>query len=141
MRVACRPVLVLFSVCVFATSLHATSGSRMKICYRQPNGNENYKIGPGDVIDVIVSKNERLSRAGLRVNNKERFSFAMMDTDMPAACLTERQLADAVKEKYEIPCRPVCKCCGKEFNSNPSRRDRGGKFPWTLSIEAVNPPG
>src|SRR5215204_3635306 len=39
--------------------------------------NENYKIGPGDIIDITVSKNLELSRSGLRVSNKGTIQLAM----------------------------------------------------------------
>ena len=92
---------------------------------------ENYKIGPGDVIDVIVSKNDILSRTGVRVNNLGTVQLAMMDADMPAACLTERQLADAVKEKYlKLMVDPYVNVAVREFNSNP-----------VAVLGAVNSPG
>ena len=92
---------------------------------------ENYKIGPGDVIDVIVSKNDILSRSGVRVSNLGTVQLAMMDADMPAACLTERQLADAVKEKYlKLMVDPYVNVAVREFNSNP-----------VAVLGAVNSPG
>lgn len=97
----------------------------------EPIANENYKIGPGDVIDVVVSKNETLSRTGLRVSNLGTIQLAMMDTDMPAACLTERQLADAIKERYrKYLVDPYVNVSVREFNSYP-----------VAVIGAVNSPG
>ena len=73
--------------------------------------NENYRIGPGDILDVVVSKNDTLSRTGLRVSNQGTIQLAMLEYDVPAACLTERQLADAIKDKYRkwtsFPLSPV----------------------------------
>lgn len=92
--------------------------------------NENYKIGPGDVLDVVVSKNE-LSLTGLRVSNQGTIQLKMLDDDVPAACLTERQLADAVKEKYrKYLVNPYVNVSVREFNSNP-----------VAVIGAVNSPG
>jgi polysaccharide biosynthesis/export protein len=97
----------------------------------QSIANDNYRIGPGDVIDVLVSKNDTLSRTALRVSNLGTIQLAMMDTDMPAACLTERQLADAVKEKYrKYLVDPYVNVSVREFNSNP-----------VAVIGAVNSPG
>lgn len=80
----------------------------------------NYKIGPGDVIDVTVSKNEVLTRTGLRVSNLGTVQLAMMDTDMQAACLTERQLADRIKEEYrKYMVDPFVNVAVREFNSSP----------------------
>lgn len=82
--------------------------------------NDNYKIGPGDVIDVVVSKNDTLTRTGLRVSNLGTVQLAMLDADVPAACLTERQLADSVKEKYRKYLNdPFVSVSVREFNSSP----------------------
>lgn len=91
---------------------------------------ESYKIGPGDVIDVMVSKSE-LSRSGVRVSNLGTIQLAMMDNDLPAACLTERQLADAIKEKYrKFLVEPYVSVSVHDFNANP-----------VAVIGAVNSPG
>lgn len=104
--------------------------------------NENYKIGPGDVIDVLVSKNETLSRSGLRVSNQGTIQLAMMDTDFPAACLTERQLADALKEKYrKYLVDPYVNVTVREFNSNPvaviGAVNSAGRFQLQRAIRLV----
>lgn len=93
--------------------------------------NENYQIGPGDIIDVIVSKNETLSRSGLRVGNRGTIQLAMLDQDLPAACLTERELADVIKDRYrKYLVDPYVNVAVREFNSNP-----------VSVIGAVNSPG
>ncbi len=92
---------------------------------------ENYKIGPGDMIDVLVSNNEKLSRSGLKVSNRGTVQLAMIDTDFDAACLTERQLADAIKEKYrKFLVDPYVNVAVRESNSNP-----------VAVLGAVNSPG
>src|SRR4051812_100384 len=55
---------------------------------------QNYRIGPGDVIDVIVSQSAALSRTGIRVNNEGLITLPMLDNDIHAGCKTERELAD-----------------------------------------------
>ena len=93
--------------------------------------NDNYRIGPGDLLDVIVVRNDQLSRAGVRVSNTGTIQMPMTDTDMPAACLTERQLADAIKDKYKkYLIDPYVNVSVREFNSNP-----------VAVIGAVNSPG
>lgn len=93
--------------------------------------NENYRVGPGDVLDVVVSKNDTLSRNGLRVSNKGTIQLPMLDSDVPAACMTERQLADSIKEKYRrYLVSPYVNVTVREFNSNP-----------VAVIGAVNSPG
>ena len=81
---------------------------------------ENYRIGPGDVIDIVVSKNDTLSRAGVRVNNQGMIQLPMIDGDVSAACRTERELADQIREKYKkYLLYPYVIVAVKEFNSTP----------------------
>ena len=121
-----------FTVCISMTVLCLFLGSNLLgQTPTETAANENYKIGPGDVIDVVVSKNEMLSRTGLRVSNLGTVQLAMMDIDLPAACLTERQLADAIKEKYrKYLVDPYVNVSVREFNSNA-----------VAVIGAVNSPG
>jgi polysaccharide export outer membrane protein len=93
--------------------------------------NENYRIGPGDILEVTVSKNDTLSRNGLRVTNKGTIQMPMLDSDISAACLTERELADVLREQYrKYLVTPYVTVTVREFNSNP-----------VAVIGAVNAPG
>src|SRR4051794_10137380 len=49
----------------------------------------NYKIGVGDVLKVLVLKQDILSQDNLRVSNDGAIRMPMLDTAIPAACLTE----------------------------------------------------
>lgn len=92
---------------------------------------DNYRIGPGDIIDIIVSQNETLSRSGVRVNQKGTIQIPMFDQDIQAACLTERELADFIRDKYrKYLVSPFVNVAVKEFNSSP-----------VALIGAVNSPG
>jgi polysaccharide export outer membrane protein len=91
----------------------------------------NYKIGPGDVIDILVTKNETLSRTGVRVSSQGTIQLPMLDNGVQAACQTESQLADRVKEEYKkYLVSPSVNVSVREFNSNP-----------VAVIGAVNSPG
>jgi len=93
--------------------------------------NDNYRIGPGDLLDIIVVRNDVLSRTGVRVSNTGTIQIPMADADIPAACLTERQLADAIKERYKkYIIDPFVNVAIREYNSNP-----------VAVIGAVNSPG
>ncbi len=82
--------------------------------------NKNYRIGPGDVIDVVVSQSTALTRTGVRVNNHGMIQLAMLDEDIPAACRTERELAEQVKEKYKkFVLNPYVTVAVQQFNSSP----------------------
>ena len=128
--VARRSLLVTVVVCVFLIT-PSLGQDPLADSAARPVANENYKIGPGDVIDVIVSKNDVLSRTGLRVTNQGTIQLAMMDSDVQAACLTERQLADVIKERYlKYLVNPYINVAVREFNSSP-----------VAVIGAVNSPG
>lgn len=128
-----RPSIIKCWKVVLATAAFLACSS---VVYPQPNptglgAGQNYKIGPGDVLDVSISKNETLSRSGLRVGNDGTIQLAMLDENIPAACLTERELADAIKvlyRKYLI--EPFVNVAVREFNASP-----------VAVIGAVNSPG
>lgn len=134
------PVMRLFTAGLrLLFALIAFLGSSASV-FSQANGeetrsrsvvNENYRLGPGDILDVVVSKNDTLSRNGLRVSNTGTIQLPMLDSDVPAACLTERQLADEIRELYKkYLVYPYVNVTVREFNSNP-----------VAVIGAVNSPG
>lgn len=93
--------------------------------------NDNYRIGPGDVIDIVVAKNADLSRTGVRISDRGTLQLSMLDEDIPAACMTERQLANQIKEKYKkYILNPFINVAVREFNANP-----------VAFIGSVNSPG
>ncbi len=84
------------------------------------NSSQDFRIGPGDVIDVIVSQNTALTRTGIRVNNKGRIQLPMIDEEVFAACRTERDLSEQIKERYKkYLLNPHVIVAIKEFNSSP----------------------
>lgn len=90
-----------------------------------------YKLGPGDIIDVVVVRNETLSRSGIRIDNDGFIRMPMLDEDIAAACLNENELAETVKEKYKkYLVKPSVYVNLKEVNSQP-----------VALIGAVNNPG
>ncbi len=103
---------------------------------------ENYRIGPGDVIDVTVSKNADLSRTGVRVGNGGEIQLAMMDTSLQAACSTEKELAESIKEKYrKFLVEPYVIVSVREFNSSSvaviGAVNSPGRFQFQRSIQLV----
>lgn len=81
---------------------------------------KDYRIGPGDVIDVVVARNDTLSRNGVRVNNEGKIQLPMIDESVPAACLTERELADQLRERYKkYLIKPHVYVAVTNFNSKP----------------------
>ncbi len=59
-----------------------------------------YRIGPGDVLDVRVARAPELSRDGVRVDQSGMIRMPMLDVDIPAACLTEGELAQNIAKLY-----------------------------------------
>jgi polysaccharide biosynthesis/export protein len=111
-------MLVLLSLGVLAVSANGQPPNGDKAA--APVVNENYRIGPGDVVDVIVTRNESLSRPGVRVSYQGTIQLPMLDEDVSAACLTEKELAERIKEKYrKYLVNPYITVGVREFNANP----------------------
>lgn len=120
---------VIAAIIVSTATLHGQTQKETK--QPRPASGENYHVGPGDILDVAVSKNDTLSRMGIRVSNKGTIQLPMLDSDLSAACLTERQLGDVIREKYKkYLVDPYVSVTVREFNSNP-----------VAVIGSVNAPG
>ena len=95
------------------------------------NQDPNYRIGPGDIIDVTVSQSSQLTRTGIRVNNQGMIQLPMLNEDIQAGCTTERELAEQLRDKYKkFLLNPYITVAVQQFNSNP-----------VAVIGAVNAPG
>jgi len=92
---------------------------------------ESYRIGPGDVLDIVVSKHQDYSRVGVRVDNNGMIQISRDDRELKAACKTVKDLANEVKERYAKYLRnPYVYVEVSAFNSQP-----------VAVIGAVNAPG
>jgi polysaccharide export outer membrane protein len=79
-----------------------------------------YRIGPGDVLDVRVARAPELSRDSVRVDQSGMIRMPMLDDDIPAACLTEGQLAQSIAKLYrKYKNDPHVDVFVKEFQSQP----------------------
>lgn len=79
-----------------------------------------YRIGSGDVLDIRFVKNPDLSRDNVRVDNRGMIRMPMLSDDIPAACLTEGELAQAIAKLYlKYKRNPHIDVFVKEFNSKP----------------------
>ena len=112
-------LIVVVSVFVFSSvTSYQVLGQQM--INASETKDDNYRIGPGDVIDIFISKNETLSRTGVRVSNQGMIQLVMVDADIQAACRTEKELADQIREKYKkYLINPHVIVAVKEFNSTP----------------------
>ena len=92
---------------------------------------EQYRIGPGDVLDIRVFNRPQLSRDAVRVDARGVIRMPLIEADIHAACLTEVELAQVVASGYLKYLRnPQVIVFIKEFQSQP-----------VAVIGAVNSPG
>jgi polysaccharide export outer membrane protein len=79
-----------------------------------------YRIGRGDVLDVRVARAPELSRDAVRVDQGGMIRMPMLDMDIPAACLTEGELAQNIATLYKkYKNDPHVDVFVKEFQSQP----------------------
>lgn len=87
---------------------------------QEPTKDTRYRIGPGDVLEVRVSMAPELSRDGVRVDQRGMIRMPMWDDDVPAACLTEGELAASIAKIYlKYKRDPHVDVFVKEFQSQP----------------------
>ena len=89
---------------------------------KRPSGSADtrYRIGPGDVLDVRVARAPELSREAVRVDQSGMIRMPMLDVDIPAACLTEAELAQNIATLYKkYKNDPHVEVFVKEYQSQP----------------------
>ena len=92
-----------------------------------------YRIGPGDVLTIIVRKTPELTMEAVRVDQRGLIRIPMIDEGVPAACKTESELAADIKALYlEYKTNPSVEVFVKEFQSRPvavtGAVDKPGQF-------------
>ena len=119
-------ICLIFLICGAAGQDVAVEAENLAL-----NKSANYRIGPGDVIDIVVDNNDTLSRKGVRVSNSGTIPLAMLDGEFQVACQTESEISDFVREKYKrYILDPRVTVSVKTFESKP-----------VAVIGAVNSPG
>lgn len=95
------------------------------------DGSSNYRISIGDVLKIIVLKQDILSQDGIRVSNEGTIRLPMIDNPITATCLTEAELSAVITESYKkYLLNPQVYVSVKEFKGNP-----------VAVVGAVNSPG
>ncbi len=79
--------------------VNKTSGTGAAIPAVTQSRDQNYRVGPGDVLDVRVFNQAQLS-GERRVDEVGRIRMPFI-SDFQAACLTEAELAQQITEKYK----------------------------------------
>ena len=78
-----------------------------------------YRIGPGDVLSIVVTKAKELS-GKVRVDQRGMIRIPMIEGEVKAACLTEAELANQIKTLYlEYKQNPSVDVFVTEFQSRP----------------------
>lgn len=81
---------------------------------------KNYRIGVGDILKVLVPKQEMLSLDNVRVSNDGTIRLPLVREEIPAACLTEAELTESINKRYEeYLLDPQVYVAVQEFHSNP----------------------
>jgi polysaccharide export outer membrane protein len=83
-----------------------------------PNDDDSYRVGPGDVLEVRVFGRPELGREQ-RVGNRGTIRLPFLQ-EIQVACQTEAELAQLIAEKYKKYLRdPQVDVFVKEYNSQP----------------------
>lgn len=79
-----------------------------------------YRIGPGDVLTILVGKSPELSVEAVRVDSRGLIRIPMVDNLVPAACQTENELAARITKLYlEYKNNPNVQVFVRDFQSQP----------------------
>lgn len=90
-----------------------------------------YRIGPGDVLAIIVRKAPELSLEAVRVDQRGMIRIPMITGEITAACRTESELSNQIAALYlEYKNNPSVEVFVREFQSRP-----------VAVIGAINAPG
>lgn len=109
-------ILIFVLTVAFSTSVFG----QVSVTKTEQNADANYRIGIGDVLKIIVSKNELLSLDNVRVSNTGTIRLPMLEGEIPVICQTEAQLADTIAARYKkYLLNPQIYVAVQEFNSNP----------------------
>ena len=66
----------------------------------QAQQDDRYRIGAGDVLDIRIYNRPQLSREAVRVEGSGMIRMPLIETEIPAACQTEGELAKEIATRY-----------------------------------------
>jgi polysaccharide export outer membrane protein len=85
-----------------------------------PLEDTRYRIGPGDVLAIIVRKAPELSMEAVRVDQQGMIHIPMIKGQITAACRTENELAKEIEDLYrEYKTDPSVAIFVREYQSRP----------------------
>ncbi|HEY2973179.1 MAG TPA: polysaccharide biosynthesis/export family protein [Pyrinomonadaceae bacterium] len=80
-------------------STNATNTTKAQVM-SAADGDDRYRIGPGDVLDIRILNRPQLSREAVRVEGSGMIRMPLIDTEIQAACKTEGELAKEITTRY-----------------------------------------
>ena len=108
---------------VAQTQVQETSSAASRLPARDSDvkaEDTRYRIGPGDVLTIIVRKAPELSLEAVRVDQRGMIRIPMISADVPAACRTESELSSDIANLYlEFKTNPSVAVFVKDFQSRP----------------------
>lgn len=64
------------------------------------DGDNRYRMGPGDIIEIRILNRPHLSREAIRIEGNGMIRMPLIDDEILAACRTEGELAKEIAGKY-----------------------------------------
>jgi polysaccharide biosynthesis/export protein len=95
-------VLLCLLVCASARAVCAPSAPlpTMPSTSQQPDGQDSYRIGPGDKLDIDVVGRPTLARPALPVDSRGLIRMPYIKAPILASCLTVDELSAALERQY-----------------------------------------
>lgn len=114
----CGRLILATLIFAFVVSSGTYGQSPVRISQSADGG--NYKIGVGDVLKIVVLKQDLLSQDNVRVSNEGTIRMPMLSETIPATCVTEAELSAELTNRYkQYILNPQVYVTVKEFVSNP----------------------
>ena len=131
-NVSLRPARIWFVILVGLSAMIPAMGQQSaqdrpavakvdaSIASKEDLTDTRYRIGPGDVLSILVRKSPELSVDAVRVDQRGKIRIPMIEGDIQAACQTESDLADQIATMYlEYKKNPNVAVYVRDFQSRP----------------------
>src|SRR5687768_10584178 len=96
--------LLIVAALAFSTTAQQPSDKNLAASNHQVSttlsGDEVYRIGPGDVLNIRIYSKPQLGRDAVRVEGNGMIRMPLIETDIQAACRTEGELARDISTRY-----------------------------------------
>ncbi|HKO97141.1 MAG TPA: polysaccharide biosynthesis/export family protein [Pyrinomonadaceae bacterium] len=88
------------SVLAQAPETPPTNGNSRSETTFAADGDNRYRLGPGDILDIRILNRPNLSRETVRIEGNGMIRMPLIETEIMAACKTEGELAKEIASKY-----------------------------------------